>query len=112
MLSGGKHSFWSGLRGRLLLAFAAISGFALLAGGTGFYALIWSGKSLDEITKREVPVVIAALGLAQSSERLVGAGPTLSNTMDPADLRVIEIDDSRGTRSVARPADGIAGRQA
>jgi hypothetical protein len=42
--SQGKHSFWSGLRGRLLLAFAAISGFALLAGGTGFYGLIRSGE--------------------------------------------------------------------
>src|SRR5262245_34202013 len=91
VLSGGKHSFWSGLRGRLLLAFAAISGLALLAGGTGFYGLIWSRESLDRITKREVPVVIAALGLAQSSERLVGAGPTLSNTTEPADLRVPEI---------------------
>ena len=91
MPSGGKHSFWSGLRGRLLLAFAAISGFVLLAGGIGFYGLIRSGESLDEIAKREVPVVIAALGLAQSSERMVSAGPTLSNTIDPADLRVTDI---------------------
>jgi adenylate cyclase len=89
--SGGEHSFWSGLRGRLLLAFAAISGFVLLAGGIGFYGLIRSSESLDEIAKREVPVVIAALGLAQSSERLVSAGPTLSNTTDPADLRVTDI---------------------
>ncbi len=44
MPSQGKHSFWSGLRGRLLLAFAAISGFVLLAGGTGFYGLIRSGE--------------------------------------------------------------------
>jgi adenylate cyclase len=91
MASGGKHLFWSGLRGRLLLAFAATSGFVLLAGGIGFYGLIRSSESLDAIAKREVPVVIAALGLAQSNERLVSAGPTLSNTTDPADLRVTDI---------------------
>jgi signal transduction histidine kinase/CheY-like chemotaxis protein len=85
-----NQSFWTGLRGRLLLAFAGISGFALLAAATGFYGLVQSGRSLDEITVRKVPVVIAVLSLAQGSERLVGAGPTLSNVTDPTELRAIE----------------------
>ena len=85
-----QHSLWTGLRGRLLLAFVGISGFALLAAATGFYALIKSGESLDEITTRKVPVAIAALSLAQANERLVAAGPTFANITDPVALRPIE----------------------
>jgi adenylate cyclase len=86
-----QHSLWTGLRGRLLLAFVGISGFALLAAVTGFYALIKSGESLDEIARRKVPVAIAALSLALDSKSLVGAGPTLSNITDPVELRPVEI---------------------
>jgi signal transduction histidine kinase/DNA-binding response OmpR family regulator len=106
-----NQSFWSGLRGRLLLAFAGISGFALLAAATGFYALVRSGDSLEEITKRKVPVAIAALSLAQGSERIVGAGPSLSNATDPGDLRTVEImvtdelDRARGLLSELRKAN-------
>jgi signal transduction histidine kinase len=85
------RSTWRGLRGRLLLAFAGISGFALLAAATGFYGLIRSGESLDEIAKHKMPVTVAALSLAQDNERLAGAGPALSNITDPVELRPVEI---------------------
>jgi len=92
---GNKQSFWTGLRGRLLLAFAGISGFALLAAATGFYALLKSSQSLDEITKRKVPVTITALSLAQGSERIAGAGPTLSNVTDPAEILAVSVTAAR-----------------
>jgi hypothetical protein len=63
---------WTGLRGRLLLAFVGISGFALLAAQRATLNQI--GRSLDEIATRKVPVAIAALSLAQANERLVAAG--------------------------------------
>jgi signal transduction histidine kinase/DNA-binding response OmpR family regulator len=53
--------------------------------------LIRSGESLDEIARRKVPVAVAALSLAQDSERLVSAGATLSNMTDPVELRPVEI---------------------
>jgi len=92
---GNKQSYWTGLRGRLLLAFAGISGFALLAAATGFYALLKSSQSLDEITKRKVPVAITALSLAQGSERIAGAGPTLSNVTDPAEILGVSVTAAR-----------------
>jgi adenylate cyclase len=86
-----KQSFWTGLRGRLLLAFAGVSGFALLAAATGFYGFVQSGQSLNEITERKVPVALAALNLAQGSERIVSAGPLLSNVTDPAEILAVNV---------------------
>lgn len=68
-----RHS----LRERLLLAFIAISSFAVVAAVVGNYAFYALGKALHQVTEESVPPAIATLELAQSSERIVAAGPAL-----------------------------------
>ena len=65
------------LRERLLLAFIAISGFAVVAAMVGNYAFYAIGKALHQVTDESVPPAIATLELAQSSERIVADGPAL-----------------------------------
>ena len=51
-----------GLRERLLLAFIAISGFAVVAAVVGNYAFYAIGQSLRQVTEKSVPSAIASLG--------------------------------------------------
>ena len=55
-----------GLRERLLLAFIAISCFAVIAAVVGNYAFYAIGKALHQVTEESVPPAIATLELAQS----------------------------------------------
>jgi len=66
-----------GLRERLLLAFIAISGFAVAAAVVGNYAFYATGQSLHQVTEKSVPSAIASLELAQAAERIIAAGPIL-----------------------------------
>ena len=66
-----------GLRERLLLSFVAISSFAVIAAVVGNYAFYAIGKALHQVTEESVPPAIATLELAQSSVRIVAAGPAL-----------------------------------
>ena len=66
-----------GLRDRLFLSFVAISSFAVIAAVVGNYAFYAIGKALHQVTEESVPPAIATLELAQSSVRIVAAGPAL-----------------------------------
>ena len=66
-----------GLRERLLLSFIAISSFAVVAAVVGNYAFYAIGEALHQVTEKSVPPAIAALELAQRTERIVAAGPAL-----------------------------------
>ena len=66
-----------GLRERLLLSFIAISGFAVVAAVVGNYAFYAISQSLYQVTEKSVPPAIAALELAQRTERIASAGPSL-----------------------------------
>jgi len=70
-------AFGKGLRERLLFAFIAISGFAVLAAAVGNYAFYAIGAALHQVTDKSVPPAIATLELAQHAERIIAAGPTL-----------------------------------
>jgi hypothetical protein len=50
---------------RLLLAFIAISGFAVVAAAVGNYAFYAIGEALRQMTEKSVPPAIATLELAQ-----------------------------------------------
>ena len=65
------------MRERLLLAFIAISGFAMLAAVVGNYAFYVIGAALHQVTDKSVPPAITTLELAQHAERIIAAGPTL-----------------------------------
>src|SRR5215467_5344764 len=76
VIADASRSGW-GLRGRLLLSFIAISGFAVIAAIVGSYAFQTIGKAVDEITDRTIPPAIISLELAQRTERILAVGPTL-----------------------------------
>jgi signal transduction histidine kinase len=79
-MRGGKpenQAIGFGLRQRLLLSFIAISGFAVVAAMVGNYAFYAIGEALHQVTEKSVPPAIATLEFAQSTERIVAAGPAL-----------------------------------
>jgi hypothetical protein len=71
-----------GLRGRLLLAFFAISLFVITAATAGLYALGKVGRTLDGITLKTVPAALDARELWRKSEKIIGVGPALVNASD------------------------------
>src|SRR5438046_7883822 len=71
--------FAPGLRGRLLLAFIAISLFVVAASAAGFYALSEVEQTLDRIMRKSVPVAMDARELSRKSEKIVAIGPALAN---------------------------------
>jgi adenylate cyclase len=75
-----------GLRERLLLAFIAISGFAVVAAVVGNYAFYAIGHSLQQVTEKSVPSAIASLELARSAERIIAAGPVLLGAANSEDF--------------------------
>src|SRR5437660_12733850 len=75
-----------GLRERLLLSFITISAFAVVAAVVGNYAFYAIGEALHRLTEESVPPAIATLELAQRTERIVAAGPTLLAPTNPAEF--------------------------
>jgi len=73
-----------GLKGRLQLAFSAITLLVMIATGVGLYAFFQVGKSLQRITEEALPPALAASELSIRAEFIVGVGPALlaSNNTD------------------------------
>lgn len=73
-----------GLKGRLQLAFGAITLFVVIAAGVGLYAFFEVGKSLEQITEKALPPALTAGELLTKAEYIVAAGPALlaSNNAD------------------------------
>jgi len=78
-LSGvvSKMRLPTGLRGRLFLAFAGISSFAILAAVAGFVAFVVARRALDDMTATRLPETLGAMEMMRHSERLVATGPAL-----------------------------------
>ena len=89
-LSGSKPTaIGHGLRGRLLLSFIAISSFAVVAAVVGNYAFYALGEALHQVTEKSVPPAIAALELAQRTERIAAAGPALLAVTNSAEFDAV-----------------------
>src|SRR5262249_18321722 len=73
----GLPSVGLGLKGRLQLAFGAITLLVVIATGVGLYAFFQVGKSLQRITEEALPPAVAAGGLSIRAEFIVSVGPTL-----------------------------------
>lgn len=76
-----------GVGGRLMLAFLAISAFAVLAAAAATYPLKEIGRVLDRITQQRMPVALASQDLSRQAERIVAAAPALLTVSDPAEHR-------------------------
>jgi len=115
-MSGGKtenQAIGFGLRQRLLLSFIAISGFAVVAAIVGYYAFYAIGEALHQVTEKSVPPAIATLEFAQSTERIVAAGPALLAANNKSEVastsRAAEQEVKEASRLLDNvPATGLA----
>src|SRR4051794_1022275 len=76
-----------GVRGRLLLAFLGISGFAVLGALAALFAFGEVGKVVDHVTRERMPAGFAALELSRQAERLAAAAPLLLASATSAEQR-------------------------
>ena len=66
-----------GIRGRLLLAFFALSAISMLSSAAAIYAHREVGSVVAHITQSRVPSALAALQLSRQVERVAAAAPSL-----------------------------------
>ncbi|CAB5083240.1 Adenylate cyclase (EC [Olavius algarvensis associated proteobacterium Delta 3] len=66
-----------GVRGRLLLSFIGISGFAVLATLAAMYSFLLVQTIIDKITEQRVPAALAAQKLSSRVERIIAETPPL-----------------------------------
>ncbi len=74
-----------GVRGRLLLAFFAVSAFAVLGAGAAFYSFGEFGDALGLITQQRTPAALKSQELARHVERIVAAAPALLTAANQAE---------------------------
>jgi signal transduction histidine kinase len=87
-----------GVRGRLLLAFFAVSVFAILGAAVSFYSFRKFGNALALITQQRTPAALKSQELARQVERIVAAAPALLTAPSRAekDKRAAEISSDEG----------------
>lgn len=68
-----------------MLAFLAISAFAVLAAAAATYPLKEIGRVLDRITQQRMPAALASQDLSRQAERIVALAPTLLTVSDPTE---------------------------
>ena len=99
-----------GLRERLLLAFIAISGFAVVAAVVGNYAFYAIDQSLRQVTEKSVPSAIASLELAQRAERIIAAGPALLGATNAEDFTAVAAALDREVKEAGRDLSELPGQ--
>jgi len=72
-----------GVRGRLLLSFVGISGFAIIAAATAMFSFVEMRRVLDKITEQRVPMALGAQELSARVERIVNSTPALLSASAP-----------------------------
>ena len=87
-----------GVRGRLLMAFFAVSAFAFLGASAAFYSFREFGDALSLITQQRTPAALKSQDLARHAERIVAAAPALLTATNQAekDKRAQEIASDEG----------------
>lgn len=66
-----------GIRGRLLLAFFALSAISMLSSAAAIYAHREVGSVVAHITQRRMPSALVALQLSRQAERVAAAAPSM-----------------------------------
>jgi len=112
-LLSALFGFVPGLRGRLLLAFIAISLFVVAAAAAGLYALREVEQALDRITQKTVPIALDARELWRKSEKIISVGPALLNASNTKEAEALSsrlrdelADTSRASFGSARRTAG------
>ena len=85
-----------GIRGRLLLAFVAISGLAVLATAAAMYAFSEVGSAVEQITESRVPAALSSLKLSRQAERVTATAPSILAATSKAqheEIRAIVADN-------------------
>jgi len=87
-----------GVRGRLLLAFFAVSAFAVLGAAAAFYSFREFGDALGLIAQQRTPAALKSQELARHVERIVAAAPALLTAANQAEKnkRAQEIASDEG----------------
>ncbi len=89
-----------GVRGRLLVAFLAISMFSLIAAASGFFSLSQVGSAIDKITKQQVPNALSWLDLSRRVESIVHAAPALLVVKDEEERSRVSDEISTQTKQL------------
>ena len=83
------------VRGRLLIAFLGISGFAVLAAAASMWAFLELGRVVQRTTEEHAPAALASLEVSRQAERIAAGAPALlaapneaSRVRVVADIRV------------------------
>lgn len=86
-----------GIRGKLLLAFIAISIFSLLTAGFAVYTVVRLTDTVDRITGERIPVAFAAQKISQRTERVAALGPALlaADSQERRELLIRLIDGEK-----------------
>ena len=92
----------AGLRGRLLLAFAGISSFAVLAAIAGLVTFVAARRALDEMTATRLPVTLGAMELMRHSERFVATGPALLNAANADEISAVAATENTQLEAIRR----------
>ena len=74
-----------GVASRLLLAFLAISAFAVVVAGAAIYSYREIGKVVDRISAQRVPAALASQDVLRLVERIVVVAPALLSAATPAE---------------------------
>jgi methyl-accepting chemotaxis protein len=72
-----------GIRGKLLLAFAAVASLTVLAGGVAQLSYGEVGRSMGGIAGQSLPAMSASVRLTKASAEIVSLAPTLANAANP-----------------------------
>lgn len=79
MVMNSLLGYARGIRGKLLLAFAAVASLTLLAGGVAQLSYGEVGRSLGGIAGQSLPAMSASVRLTKASAEIVSLAPTLAN---------------------------------
>ncbi len=100
-----------GVRGRLLLAFLAISAFAVLAALSAMYYFFKVDQAHDRITSQRVPVSLTALELSRQAERIVAAAPSYLSVSGEDELKNTSVSVQNEAQQLRQLLDELTKNQ-
>ncbi len=74
---------------KLILSFMAVASFVVVSSALAFYAFVFFGQTLDQITKDRLPPMILAQQLAAQSERIIASAPSLISSVKDDERKAI-----------------------